>query len=136
MCVTTPALNDTLAHSNYSLIARHESNTGYVAVLDNFAEGYRVLRCDHSLLGGEWQRPPKGLEHQITGRFREPIYSVFILLEAVRLAVPAPKNPQTRALSMSVFLSHSLVITRVDFYFQRTRDWNVGGCAYKTRSRC
>lgn len=107
MCVTTPALNATLAHSNYSLIARHESNTGYVAVLDNFAEGYRVLRCDHSLLGGEWQRPPKGLEHQITGRFREPIYSVFILLEAVRLAVPAPKNPQTRALSIGLGIGTS-----------------------------
>lgn len=100
MCVLTPALNETLAPWNHTLIARRESVTGYVSILDNFEAGYRVMRCDHSLLGGEWQAPPKGLEHLDRGVFKEPIYAVFVILEAVRLVVPAPKNPNPKALAM------------------------------------
>ena len=45
---------------------------------------YRMMRCDHSLLGGEWlltdrRRKSEGWE------VSEPIYAVFELLEAVRL---------------------------------------------------
>ena len=79
---------------------RRESVTGYVSVLDNTEAGYRVMRCDHSLLGGEWQKAPKGLEHLARGGFKEPIYAVFVLLEAVRLVEPGPKNPNPRALTM------------------------------------
>ena len=100
MCVFTPALNETLAPWNHTIIARRESVTGYVSVLDNTEAGYRVMRCDHSLLGGEWQKAPKGLEHLARGGFKEPIYAVFVLLEAVRLVEPGPKNPNPRALTM------------------------------------
>ena len=100
MCVFTPALNQTLATYNHTLIARHESNTGYVSVLENFEAGYRMMRCDHSLLGGEWQHTPAGLEHLNYENFKEPIYAIFVILEAVRLVEPAPKNPKPRALAM------------------------------------
>jgi hypothetical protein len=100
MCVLTPALNETLAPYNHTLIARQESNTGYISVLDNFEAGYRVLRCDHSLLGGEWQRPPAGFEYMNHAGFKEPIYAIFVIMEAVRLVEPAPKNPNPRALAM------------------------------------
>lgn len=77
------SLNVTLLEKNWVLIDRQESLTGYISVLDNMEEGYRVMRCDHSLLGGEWIRF-KGL------RVAEPIYGVFTMLEAVRL-VETPK---------------------------------------------
>ena len=79
--VTTLALNSTLQSYGYSLVARQESLTGYISVLDNPKDGFRVMRCDHSLLGGEWIHAPKAYQQKV----REPIYSVFAMLEAVRL---------------------------------------------------
>ncbi|KAL8706649.1 MAG: hypothetical protein Q9225_007927, partial [Loekoesia sp. 1 TL-2023] len=76
-------LNLTLNKHGYSFVARQESNTGYISVLDNSRDGFRVMRCDHSLLGGEW------LEQggQAPG-LREPVYAIFVMLEAVRLVQP------------------------------------------------
>jgi hypothetical protein len=80
---TSKALNRTLAASNYSLLDRRDSLTGYVSVLEDHANGYRVLRCDHSLLGGEWLLTD---ERKAQGQLqRETIYSVFTMLESVRL---------------------------------------------------
>ena len=79
--VTSSALNSTLQAYGYSLIARRESLTGYISVLDNTKDGFRVMRCDHSLLGGEWIQAPNGYQQKV----KEPIYSVFAMLEAVRL---------------------------------------------------
>ncbi|KAH6842878.1 S-adenosyl-L-methionine-dependent methyltransferase [Chaetomium sp. MPI-CAGE-AT-0009] len=83
-------LNSGLAEIGYVVLDRAESNTGYISVIDSPKEGYRVLRCDHSLLGGEWvkflgQGPFKG------NQVAEPIYGVFAMLEAVRLVkTPEP----------------------------------------------
>lgn len=72
---------------NYTLLARQESLTGYVSVMESQSEnGFRVLRCDHSLLGGEWLVTPEAYEKG--QRQRETIFSVFVLLEAVRLVEP------------------------------------------------
>ncbi|KAF2114146.1 S-adenosyl-L-methionine-dependent methyltransferase [Lophiotrema nucula] len=72
------------ATQNFTLLARQESVTGYVSVLENDAENaFRLLRCDHSLLGGEWLVTPSSFEKGQTQR--ETIFSVFVMLEAVRL---------------------------------------------------
>lgn len=84
MPYNTALVNSTLHTAGYSLIARQESLTGYISVLDNLKEGYRIMRCDHSLLGGEWINKPQG--HPAI--FNEPIYSIFVMLEAVRLVEP------------------------------------------------
>lgn len=42
------------------------------------------MRCDHSLLGGEWTKTPANYNP----RLRDPIYAVFAMLEAVRLVEP------------------------------------------------
>ena len=75
------AANSILSKSNHSLVARQESLTGYISVLDNLEQGFRVMRCDHSLLGGQWINKPAG--HPAI--FNEPVYSIFVTLEAVRL---------------------------------------------------
>lgn len=78
------SLNGTLLENKWSLIDRRESLTGYISVADNLETGYRVMRADHSLLGGEWIRY-KGV------RVAEPIYAIFTMLEAVRLVeTPEP----------------------------------------------
>jgi hypothetical protein len=72
------------ATQNFTLLARQESNTGYVSVLESQADiAFRILRCDHSLLGGEWLVTPEA--YAKGQRQRETIFSVFVLLEAVRL---------------------------------------------------
>ena len=75
--------NSTLQANQWNLLERAESNTGYISVLENLDAGYRVLRCDHSLLGGEWLVTDERRRQGITTS--EPIYSVFEILEAVRL---------------------------------------------------
>ncbi|KAL4901539.1 hypothetical protein BDW74DRAFT_160087 [Aspergillus multicolor] len=79
---TTTALNNAIADEGYALIARQDSTTGYVSVLDNLEDGFRVMRCDHSLLGGQWikKRP-----NYTPPAVKDPIYAVFTMLEAVRL---------------------------------------------------
>ena len=62
----------------FKVLARQDSVTGYISVVENTKEGFRVLRCDHSLLGGIWL-PKDG------DAVAESIYGVFSMLEAVRL---------------------------------------------------
>jgi hypothetical protein len=75
----------------FKVLARQDSVTGYLSVLENTRDQYRVLRCDHSLLGGVWLPRDQMTVH-------EPIYGVFAMLEAVRLievdhsADPGPEN--------------------------------------------
>ena len=78
---TTAMVNQTLHSHGYSLVARRESLTGYISVLENLDQGFRAMRCDHSLLGGEWI-DSHGFSRSELG---EPIYSCFVMLEAVRL---------------------------------------------------
>ncbi|KAJ5759931.1 hypothetical protein N7520_007087 [Penicillium odoratum] len=78
------AANSALQKEGYSLLARQESYTGYLSVLENDQDGFRVLRCDHSLLGGQWTKSIPGYHPQV----EDPIYAVFAMLEAVRLVEP------------------------------------------------
>ena len=77
----TARLNTRLKSEGYRLIDRKESITGYISVLENMKDGFRVLRCDHSLLGGEWIHYPT----DYTSKLKNPIYAIFVMLEAVRL---------------------------------------------------
>lgn len=95
-------LNTTLHKYNYSLIARQESPTGYISVLDNTEDGFRVMRCDHSLLGGHWI-PPQG--H--IPRLHEPIYAVFVMLEAVRLVESRSGQHQTQDAQRSALVMYA-----------------------------
>ncbi|KAF1931669.1 uncharacterized protein M421DRAFT_417432 [Didymella exigua CBS 183.55] len=72
------------ATQNYTILARQESLTGYVSVVENYADNaFRLMRCDHSLLGGEWLVTPES--YKKGQRQKESIFAVFVLLEAVRL---------------------------------------------------
>lgn len=89
------SLNSTLLADDWFLLDRKESLTGYVSVLESIKDGYRVMRCDHSLLGGEWVKH-KG------PRVAEPIYGVFVMLEAVRLVKTAKAVPDSEAKALNM----------------------------------
>lgn len=76
-------VNQALSKSNWTILDRSWSTTGYVSVLESTTEAYRVMRCDHSLLGGQWLVTDTRREQG--WKVDEPIYSVFTMLEAVRL---------------------------------------------------
>lgn len=80
--VSTPTaaalLNSTMLADNWMLLDRRESVTGYISVVEQTQNKMRVLRADHSLLGGDWV---EWRGNQVT----EPVYAVFVTLEAVRL---------------------------------------------------
>lgn len=99
---TDQILNSTLHNHDISLIARQESSTGYISVLDKIKDGFRVMRCDHSLLGGQWI-PPQG--H--VSRLHEPIYAVFVMLEAVRLVHSHAGKHQKRDTQQSALVMYA-----------------------------
>ncbi len=97
---STNVLNSTLQLQNFTLIDRQESITGYISVLDNTAAQYRVMRCDHSLLGGEWTIPSR--KGRKPPRAQEPIYAIFVMLEAVRLAETEDGQPRVDSKSTAL----------------------------------
>jgi hypothetical protein len=80
--------------SGYAYLARQESITGMITVVENSASGYRVLKCDHSLLGGLWtgikrrELEARGEKQDIEVRSvhdAESVYTAFYLQEVARL---------------------------------------------------
>lgn len=96
-------VNRDLSAYDWKLLDRAWSNTGYLSVLENEAENYRVLRCDHSLLGGEWLLTEDRKMRQ-GWKVNEPIYSVFSMLEAVRLMKIEPPLSDTNAQALVIGL--------------------------------
>ncbi|KAJ9151398.1 Spermine/spermidine synthase [Pleurostoma richardsiae] len=88
-------LNSTLDSQGWVLLDRRESLTGYISVVDSKEQGFRVMRCDHSLLGGEWTKIKGGI-------VAEPIYSVFVQLEAVRLVETVQQLPDSEARALVI----------------------------------
>ncbi|RMZ83547.1 hypothetical protein DV738_g1145, partial [Chaetothyriales sp. CBS 135597] len=102
---TTVVLNNTLGLHAYTLLDRHESLTGYISVLESHTDHFRVLRCDHSLLGGNWMLPPRKASSKLPPRLvPEPIYAVFTMLEAIRLIQPPPSAPLSQQKALNVGL--------------------------------
>ena len=102
---TTDLLNSTLQNQNFTLLERTESLTGYISVLENTQANFRVMRCDHSLLGGEWTKVANYKNPH--SRVKEPVYAVFAMLEAVRLVErdngeARPLDSESTALNMYV----------------------------------
>ncbi|KAI1175895.1 S-adenosyl-L-methionine-dependent methyltransferase [Nemania sp. FL0916] len=93
----TASLNSTLNTTGWSLVDRWESNTGYISVLDSHVNGFRVMRCDHSLLGGEWTKLGRDI-------VAEPVYSVFTQLEAIRLVQVPERVPDSEAHALNIGL--------------------------------
>ena len=95
--MATTSLNNTMAADGWLLLDRRESVTGYISVLESVENGFRVLRCDHSLLGGEWV----SFQGQ---QVQEPIYGVFVMLEAVRLVKRDTRIPDRKANALVVYV--------------------------------
>ncbi|KAL3468583.1 S-adenosyl-L-methionine-dependent methyltransferase [Aspergillus heterothallicus] len=97
----TRALNSAISQEGFALVDRQDSTTGYVSVLDNLEDGFRVMRCDHSLLGGQWI---KARPNYTPPTVKDPIYAVFAMLEAVRLVETAHGAPRSDADSKALVI--------------------------------
>lgn len=102
LCLFWPwdSLNDatrqrTLNSLNFTILDSKESITGYISVIQNTRTHLRALRCDHSLLGGVWLPEGEWKKHGIV--MPETIYTVFTMLEAVRLMEPWGKTNKETA---------------------------------------
>jgi len=86
--------------SEFTYLDRRESITGMITVIENSELGYRVLKCDHSLLGGLWvgMKRKEGFTEEEAVDQADSVYSAFLLQEAIRL-VQRPMTP-SRALIM------------------------------------
>lgn len=78
----------------FTYLARQESITGMISVVEHSNPGYRVLKCDHSILGGLWdgikrnELKEKGVFEDLDYRSvdeAESCYTAFLLQEAARL---------------------------------------------------
>ena len=72
---------------DFTYLDRRESITGMITVVENSHLGYRVLKCDHSLLGGLWtgiKRKQGATEEEAVDQ-ADSVYSAFLLQEAIRL---------------------------------------------------
>lgn len=78
------ALNHELHQLGWEVLARGESVTGYISVIENTRAQMRLMRCDHSILGGEWLLTEERREKE-GWMVPEPVFGVFQMLEAVRL---------------------------------------------------
>lgn len=117
------SLDNALQTHQWHLVDRAWSNTGYISILESREAEYRVMRCDHSLLGGEWlltddRRTREGW------KVNEPVYAVFEMLEAVRLMEISPpvRDSSAHALVIGLgigtapkaFISHSISTTIIE----------------------
>lgn len=79
----------------YTYLDRRESVTGMITVVESSIGGFRVLKCDHSLLGGLWtglkrtQLSAEGVAGEDLERRSideaESVYTAFLVQTAVRL---------------------------------------------------
>jgi hypothetical protein len=100
----TALLNSTLLQHRYALVDRRDSLTGYISVLQSHENQYQVLRCDHSLLGGDW------LVNDITRKRgqikRETVYPVFTMLESARLVETGRKRSDKESSALFMYNPH------------------------------
>ncbi|KAK9465459.1 hypothetical protein V1512DRAFT_265959 [Lipomyces arxii] len=75
------------------VLASSISTSGYLSVLSIPSQGLRILRSDHSILGGEFVSPPLQIASRLPPDAKwknEPIFAAFVMQEAVRLVTPIP----------------------------------------------
>ncbi|OXB39897.1 hypothetical protein J007_00319 [Cryptococcus neoformans] len=79
------------AHGELRVLSSEQSFTGRVVVGDNLKDGYRFLRCDHSILGGRWFREREN-NGEKTVELGDSIFAVFNLQEVMTLAHRSDEN--------------------------------------------
>ncbi|KAG8915699.1 hypothetical protein FRC01_003536 [Tulasnella sp. 417] len=106
-CSTIQFPYTTGKNETVKILAQKQSVTGLVQVAEDLDTGFRYMRCDHSLLGGvwvgeerigslkttRWENPPAGGTDLEGVKLGDPIYSAFMLQDAMRLFERGPDAP-------------------------------------------
>ncbi|KAJ1666353.1 hypothetical protein IW140_001082 [Coemansia sp. RSA 1813] len=83
-CATGLTAKNNADTSEYVMLSRAESVTGWVSVSDESRRKLRLLRSGHSIIGGHWNE---------TG---ESIFGIFYYADAVRLVSDRKSNPEAK----------------------------------------
>lgn len=97
-----------LRPEGYRLLARKESVTGYLSVLESESSNFRVLRCDHSLLGGVWLPTEARKSEGII--VAEPVFPVFTMLETVRLMVDSGTDASQEKAAQDALVMYAVLL--------------------------
>nr|XP_019011130.1 uncharacterized protein I206_04442 [Kwoniella pini CBS 10737]OCF49911.1 hypothetical protein I206_04442 [Kwoniella pini CBS 10737] len=99
------------ANGELRVISSEKSITGQIVVAENLKDGYRFLRCDHSILGGRWIREVED-KSKSTGKridMGDSIFATFNLQEIVVLAHRSdPSESLIKTLQLTTDLEVSL----------------------------
>ncbi|WWC94199.1 hypothetical protein V866_001039 [Kwoniella sp. B9012] len=107
-----PSLNEPYltANGTLRLISSERSLTGQVVVAENLKDGYRFLRCDHSILGGRWIREVD--DRQAKGGKRiEQGDSIFATFNLQEIAVLAHRSDPSESLIRTLQLTTDLEVS-------------------------
>ncbi|WWD17253.1 hypothetical protein CI109_101691 [Kwoniella shandongensis] len=99
------------AHGELRVLSSERSLTGQVVVAENLKDGYRFLRCDHSILGGRWIRdvPDKDSPEGKRTEIGDSIFATFNLQEVAVLAQRSdPGESLIKTLALTTDLEVSL----------------------------
>ena len=98
----------TTANGQLRILSSEKSLTGQIVVAENLLDGYRFLRCDHSILGGRWTRQVMAGEETGT-EMGDSIFPIIALQEVAILAHRSDANDTVaRALALASGLEVSL----------------------------
>nr|XP_019001214.1 uncharacterized protein I203_06410 [Kwoniella mangroviensis CBS 8507]OCF64675.1 hypothetical protein I203_06410 [Kwoniella mangroviensis CBS 8507] len=107
-----PSLNEPYltANGTLRLISSERSLTGQVVVAENLKDGYRFLRCDHSILGGRWIREVDDRQAK-GGKRTEQGDSIFATFNLQEIAVLAHRSESSESLIRTLQLTTDLQVS-------------------------
>nr|XP_019046368.1 hypothetical protein I302_05112 [Kwoniella bestiolae CBS 10118]OCF25298.1 hypothetical protein I302_05112 [Kwoniella bestiolae CBS 10118] len=107
-----PPLNEpyVTANGELRLISSERSLTGQIVVAENLKDGYRFLRCDHSILGGRWIREVEDKKEK-SGKRTEQGDSIFATFNLQEIAVLAHRSDPSESLIRTLQLTTDLEVS-------------------------
>ncbi|WVQ67650.1 uncharacterized protein L199_005853 [Kwoniella botswanensis] len=107
-----PSLNEPYltANGTLRLISSERSLTGQVVVAENLKDGYRFMRCDHSILGGRWIREVADRQAK-DGKRIEQGDSIFATFNLQEIAVLAHRSDPSESLIRTLQLTTDLEVS-------------------------
>ncbi|WRT66420.1 uncharacterized protein IL334_003376 [Kwoniella shivajii] len=97
------------ANGELRVISSVRSITGQIVVAENLKDGYRFLRCDHSILGGRWIR--EVTDDSIKGGIRTNMGdSIFATFNLQEIAVLAHRSDPSESLIRTLQLTTDLEV--------------------------
>ncbi|WWC62022.1 uncharacterized protein I303_104609 [Kwoniella dejecticola CBS 10117] len=101
------------ANGDLRVISSERSITGQIVVAENLKDGYRFLRCDHSILGGRWIREVED-KSRSDGKRVDMGDSIFATFNLQEIVVLAHRSDSSESLIRTLQLTTDLQVSLED----------------------